>query len=49
MKETENDYLEGLLITIDTGIGKIQYLEPDNLKLQIFMEELKEKLERDGI
>lgn len=31
------------LLTIDCGIGVIRYVEPDNLKLQLKMEDLKEK------
>lgn len=31
------------LITIDCGIGVIEYLEPDNLQLQSLMEDFKEK------
>lgn len=31
------------LITIDCGIGIIEYLEPDNLQLQSLMEDFKEK------
>ena len=42
----END--ENNLIEIDCGIGKIRYEEPDNLKLQTIMEELKEKLEHEA-
>lgn len=37
------------LIYIDCGIGTISYIEPDNLKLQQFMEWVKEKIEKDGI
>lgn len=37
------------LIHIDCGIGTISYIQPDNLKLQQFMEWVKEKIEKDGI
>lgn len=37
------------LTHIDCGIGAISYIEPDNLKLQQFMEWVKEKIEKDGI
>lgn len=56
--ESENEDLEDQLIgvideedliTIDTGIGKIRYLQPDNMKCQQYMEGLKNKLERDGV
>lgn len=33
------------LETIDFGIGILEYKEPDNIKLQSFMEELKDKYE----
>lgn len=34
--------------TIDFGIGTLRYVEPDNLALQSFMEELKEKYEKQA-
>lgn len=34
---------------IDCGIGIIKYLEPDNLKLQVIMEDFKEKMERKAL
>lgn len=37
------------LIHIDCGIGTISYIQPDNLKLQQFMEWVKQKIEKDGI
>lgn len=40
---------ESDLITIHTGIGKIKYLQPENMKCQTYMENLKNQLERDGI
>lgn len=33
------------LIEIDCGIGTIEYLEPDNLRLQLLMQEFKERQE----
>lgn len=34
------------LISIDCGIGIIQYIEPDNLKLRLTMQDFKEKKEK---
>lgn len=56
VKELEGkvSYLEGEIesnegiIEIDCGIGVIRYEEPDNLKLQTIMEELKEQLEEEA-
>jgi hypothetical protein len=42
----ENEILEEAvngIITINCGIGVIEYLEPDNLQLQSLMEDFKEK------
>ena len=42
----ENKILEeamNSIITIDCGIGIIEYLEPDNIQLQSLMEDFKEK------
>jgi hypothetical protein len=32
--------------TIDCGIGVIEYIQPDNLKLQLLMEDFKDKQEK---
>jgi len=37
------------LMHIDCGIGTISYVKPGDLKLQQFMEWVKEKIEKDGI
>lgn len=34
------------VITIDCGIGVIKYIEPDNLKLQLLMQNFKEEQEK---
>lgn len=39
----ERPYYE--LETIDCGIGVIEYVQPDNIKLQIMMEEFKERVQ----
>lgn len=36
----------GQIVTIDCGIGVIQYIQPDNLKLQMLMEVFKEQQEK---
>lgn len=33
------------IVSIDCGIGVIEYIQPDNLKLQLLMEDFKEKQE----
>jgi len=42
----ENLIDEDGLEEIDCGIGLIKYLQPDNLKLQCYMDEFKEKTEK---
>jgi hypothetical protein len=37
------------LIEIDCGVGKIEYVTPENLKLAQLMEEFKSKLELYGV
>ena len=35
--------------SIDCGIGEIEYIQPDNLKLQMIMEDFKEKMEKKAL
>lgn len=43
--DEENFIDSDRLIEIDCGIGVIQYIEPDNLKLKLLMQEFKERQE----
>lgn len=40
-----NEIEDQTIETIDCGIGVIEFKNPENMKLQSFMEDLKEKLE----
>lgn len=44
LTEAEQETIEELEV-IDCGIGEIRYQQPDNLKLQILMDEFKESTE----
>lgn len=44
--QEELEEYQDRLQEIDCGIGKIQYLKPDNIKLQCLMDDFKEQHER---
>lgn len=50
IKDLESDLAENYTLedmeTIDCGIGIIEYRKPDNMKLEILMDEFKEKQEQ---